>query len=129
MKKISILIIGVIILCVILVAYVTNNKQENTNMNYEIITDRSIINQLKVGNDDRGYELIEQDNFYYVIIHYGEQPSYYSTLKITKVEIDGKKVKITVALPKDEGMGDAFSYPKAIIRFDQKPEKIDISYK
>ena len=129
MKKIFILMIGVILLCVILVAYVTNIKQENTNMNYEIITDRNIINELKVGNNDRGYELIEQDNFYYVIIHYGEQPTYYSTLKITNVEINGKKVKITVALPEGEGMGDAFSYPKAVIRFDLKPEKVYISYK
>lgn len=130
MKKMWILIITIIILGIILIISIRPNNKKVSSMNYEIITDRDIINELKINNDkDRGYEIVQQDNFYYLIIKYGEEPTYYSKLEVTEVKIDGRNLKVYVKLPEDEGMGDAFSYPKAIIKLDQEPEKVDIRYK
>ena len=37
------------------------------------------------------------------------------------------EVKI-IKLPENEGVGDAFSYPIAVIKYNKKPEKIKIIY-
>ena len=103
-------------------------NQNKEGINYEVITDKQIINQIGNNSKERGYELIEKNGYYYLIITYGEQPTFYDMLEVTKVKSFGKIVDISVSLPKNSGFGDAFSYPKALIRFDQKPEKIFINY-
>lgn len=131
MKKVYILIFVIIVIIIggIFLLRNKSNEEKMQNINYEIITDRNIIRQLKISdNDDRGYEIVEYDNFYYLIIRYGLESVYYNKLVVVKVEVNGKNLKIQVELPENEGVGEAFSHPKAIIKLDQKPEKIQIEY-
>ena len=129
MKKYGLIVTIILILILIVITGVLLKKYKNNEtINYEIITDTSAIEGTKSEND-RGYEVVEKDNEYYLIIYHGEEPTYYSKLEVLNVEIKGKNVEVTVRLPKHEGMGDAFSYPKAVIKLDKEPEKINIIYK
>lgn len=130
MKKIWILIACIIIvLGAILIINIKSDDEQTSDINYEIITDRSIIRDLEINDaKKRGHEIIEKDGSYYLIINYGERSNYYSKLDVVNVEVNGKKLKVTVKLPDGEGMGEAFSYPNAIIKLDEKPEKVDIKY-
>ena len=127
MKKIVlILILAVLILGAFLFI---NKNDEKIQMSYEIITDQNVIDEFEYKSKKWKYEIIEKDNYYYVVISYGEDPNYYSKLDVTNVTIKNKNVDITVELPNGEGIGDAFSYPQAVIRFNLKPEKINVFYK
>ena len=131
MKKISILIIVVIILVVGILAVNTVPKKAevSTNFVYEVIEDRSVLDQLEIEDKkNRGYEVIQQDDYYYLVIKHGEESVCYSKLEVNKVEVNGNNIEVHVQLPKGEGMGDAFSYPKAIIKLNQKPGKVKIRY-
>ena len=119
--------IALIVIVSILTVILVINKQINENINYEIIKDLNVVTTKSA--PERGYQVIEKENSYYLVIYYGEVPTYYSSLNIDKVLIRNTTIKVTVSLPEDEGMGDAISYPKAIIKFDKEPKKIKISYK
>ena len=127
MKKIVLILISVLLVMGAFIFIKSSN--EKTKVNYEVITDKNIINEFEYKSKKRKYEIIEKDNYYYVVISYGEEPNYYSKLDVTNVVIKDKNVDITVELPKGEGLGDAFSYPQAVIKFDLKPEKINVTYK
>ena len=131
MKKISILIIVVIILVVGILAVNTVPKKAEVSINfvYEVIEDRSVIRQLEIKDEKtQGYEIIQQNADYYLVIKYGEESNYYSKLEVNKVEWNGNKLKVNVQLPENEGMGEAFSYPKAVIKLNQKPKSVKIVY-
>lgn len=131
MKKISILIIVVIILVVGILAVNTVPKKAEVSINfvYEVIEDRSVIRQLEIKDEKtQGYEIIQQNADYYLVIKYGKESNYYSKLEVNKVEWNGNKLKVNVQLPENEGMGDAFSYPKAVIKLNQKPKSVKIIY-
>lgn len=129
LKNIIIILTSIITLF-ILSACANENNKKTSDINYEIITDKNFANPLQVSNKtDRGYEIIEQDDFYYLVIRYGEENVYFSKLDVTKVEVDGKNIKVWVKLPETEGIGEAFSYPNAIIKLDEKPEKVKVVYK
>lgn len=131
MKKISILIIVVIILVVGILAVNTVPKKAEVSINfvYEVIEDRSVIRQLEIKDEKtQGYEIIQQNADYYLVIKYGEESNYYSKLEVNKVEWNGNKLKVNVQLPENEGMGEAFSYPKAVIKLNQKPKSVKIIY-
>ena len=135
MKKRGLIILLIILLIVIItmiIAMITilNNKESNNeiNLEYEIISDTSHIEGSK-NRRERGNEIIQKDDDYYLIIYYGEQHTYYSSLEVSSVKIQGDDVKVTVKLPNNEGMGDAFSYPKAVIKFNKKPNNVKVTYK
>ena len=85
-----------------------NRKNDYINMNYEIISNTNWVKWNKSKNN-RGYEVVEQNSEYYLIIYYGEMPVYYSSLDVLNVEIKGQDVKVYVKLLENEGIGDAFS--------------------
>lgn len=81
---------------------------------------------------ERGYNIITKDGEYYLVICYGEQSTYYSYLKVSNVKTSGYSVEVTVKLPdRDEyaSVGEAISYPKAVIKFNAKPKNIKVIYK
>lgn len=130
MKKICILISVIIILVlgIVVISGITK-EDEVSNMVYEVIEDRDVIDQLEIEDKkNRGYEVIQQDDYYYLVIKHGEESVCYSKLEVNKVEVNGNNIEVHVQLPKGEGMGDAFSYPKAIIKLNQKPGKVKIRY-
>ena len=129
MKKNMVLVLLIILVAVIVtIVLICVNKKDTTNINYEVIDDYSEIQTLSIGNGkSKGYEILEKDSFYYLVIYHGEEPTYFSKLELKEINIDGKNVRIKVELPSNEGMGDAFSYPKIIIKLDQKPNKININ--
>lgn len=95
---------------------------------HEIITNETLIASFDVENArERGYEVIERDDTFFVVINWGEENTYYSKLEITKVNVKGKVATIGVKLPK-EGQGDSFSYPKAVVRFDKKPTLVRVNF-
>lgn len=141
MKKVVLLIIIVVFIVLAGVYGYLNMKKDfeinDTNIskariNYEIITDKEIIKALELEDKkEKCHEIIRKDNIYYLIIHYEEIPAYYSKLEVISVDIDGNKIEVKVKLPEGgfEGKGEAFSYPKAVIKLDKEPEKINIIYK
>lgn len=52
--------------------------------------------------------------------------NFFNYLEVTDIKINKENVTIKVKLPDNDGMGDAFSYPKAIIKFNKKPHNIKI---
>ncbi len=126
MKKIG-LIAGIALIIIIFLIVFLLRKDNDKIMNYVIITNA---NSIKGTLDEktRGYEVVEENNEYYLIIYNGEESVYYSSLEVLDVEIKNQKVNITVKLPDDEGMGEAFSYPKAVIKFDKEPKKVRVTY-
>lgn len=118
---IAIILIGVIIgLC---------SVKKNNLVKYEIITNEDIVASFDLDEKTKGYELKEIDGDYYVLISYGMQPAYYSTLDVENVEFKNNELIITVKLP-NEGIEDAFSYPYVLLKFSRKvPENISVIYK
>ena len=123
-------LIEIIILIVVIGISLMPSSNIDSGINYEVITELATIQDLNISKStSRKYEIIEKNEEYYIIIHYGEEPTYYSNLQVENVTVNKKSITIEVKLPKNEGMGDAFSYPIAVIRVDQKPENINIKYK
>ena len=127
MKKYRIIIAIVLIMIVLIAGYLINRKGSNAKINYEIIPKEkeNYIEGTK-SKYKRGYEVIEKDNEYYLIIYGGERTST-DELEVLNVETKRRNVKVTVRII--EGYGDAFSYPRAIIKFDKKPNKVNVIYK
>ncbi len=126
-KKIFLYIVIAIILIGVIVGLCSVKK--NNLVKYEIITNEDIVTSFDLDEKTKGYELKEIDGDYYVLITYGMQSSYYSTLDVENVEFKNNELIITVKLP-NEGIGDAFSYPSVLLRFSKKvPEKISVIYK
>ena len=57
-----------------------------------------------------------------------EESVYYSGLEVKNVKVKGKVAMVDVKLPEGEGIGEAFSYPKAVIRFDKKPLLVRVNF-
>ena len=129
MKKYWVLIVlGIIIVIGAVLYFIINNKNINDgSLEYEILDQNDFI----TGNNDetiRGYEIVEKDNYYYLIIYHGEEPTSFDDLKVLSVGIRKEHVTVEVQLPVG-GIGDAFSYPKAQIRFNKMPKNVKIIHK
>lgn len=113
--------------------YIFNLKassDDEIKSNYEVITDSEVIHNLNISRSEtRKYEELEVEGEHYIIVYYGECPHYFNTLDVTNVKITGSKITIDVKLPTGEGVGDAFSYPYAVIKVDKKFERIVVNYK
>lgn len=126
LKKIMLIIAIVIVVAMIGVTlYLFASK----SIGHEIITNETLIASFDVENArERGYEIVERDDTFYVVINWGEESAYYSKLEVTKVNVKGKVATISVKLPESEGQEDAFSYPKGVVRFDKKPVLVRVNF-
>ena len=106
-------------------------KNKNFKLKYEILKrPENFVEARSI--KERGYNIITKDGEYYLVICYGEQSTYYSYLKVSNVKTSGYSVEVTVKLPdRDEyaSVGEAISYPKAVIKFNAKPKNIKVIYK
>ncbi len=128
MKKKSIILIIAIVIVVAMIG-ATLFLFTGKTVGYEIITNKSLIASFDVENaQDRGYEIVERDNTYYLVINWGEESQYYSQVEVTKVNVKGKVATVSVKLPKGDVAGDAISYPKAVVRFDEKPSLVRVNF-
>ena len=127
MKKKIILIAAIIL--VLAIIGITLFLFTGKSIGYEIITNPTLIASFDVEDaKERGYEIVERDDTYYLVICYGEESVYYSGLEVKNVKVKGKVAMVDVKLPEGEGIGDAFSYPKAVIRFDKKPLLVRVNF-
>lgn len=128
MKKKIILIVAIIL--VLAMIGITLYLFTGKSVGYEIITNDTLIASFDIENArDRGYEIVERDDTFYLVINWGEESQYYSKLEVTKVKVKGKVATVSVKLPKSEdGLRYAFSYPKAVVRFDNKPLLVRVSF-
>lgn len=127
MKKKIILIAAIIL--VLAIIGITLFLFTGKSVGYEIITNDTLIASFDVDNaQERGYEIVERDDTFYLVINWGEESQYYSKLEVTKVKVKGKVATVSVKLPKGEAAGDAFSYPKAVVRFDEEPSLVRVSF-
>lgn len=124
MKKYKVILFVIVL---VLAVFLVINFWPKENINYEIIRDLNVITTERI--TDRGYEITKKDDSYYLVIYYGEVNTYYTSLNVDKVNVINNTVKVVVSLPKSEGMGEAFSYPKAIIKLDKEPKKVKITYR
>ena len=125
MKKIILIIVTILaVVAALVLGFLFIRNDNNTFLKYEVIDNANSIEGTKSGFD-RDYEVVKNGNEYYLIIYAGEQPTT-DTLEVSNVEVDGKNVIVTVNLIM--GSGDAFSYPKAIIKFNEKPKSIEVIY-
>lgn len=126
MKKYWVLIVlGVIIVIGALIYIICDKKNVNDgSLEYEILDQSDFI----TGNNSekiRGYEIVKKNNYYYLIIYHGEEPVYFDDLKVLNVGIRKEHVTVEVQLPFG-GFGDAFSYPKAQIKFNKMPKSVKV---
>ena len=127
MKKKIILIVAIIL--VLAMIGITLYLFTGKSVGYEIITNDTLVASFDIENArDRGYEIVERDDTFYLVINWGEVSQYYSKLEVTKVNVKGKVATVSVRLPKVEVAGDALSYPKAVVRFDEKPSLVRVSF-
>ena len=127
MKKKIILIAAIIL--VLAIIGITLFLFTGKSIGYEIITNPTLIASFDVEDaKERGYEIVERDDTYYLVICYGEESVYYSGLEVKNVKVKGKVAMVDVKLPEGEGIGEAFSYPKAVIRFDKKPLLVRVNF-
>lgn len=125
-KKLIIIISSILffLLLILGILFVFSN-----DVSYEVVGDIKLIGSFDIEDATiKSYDLVEKDNEYYLIICYGEQPTFYSTIEVSNVKVNGKIVTVDVNLPKDEGLGDAFSYPKTAIKFDKKPLFVKVNF-
>ena len=128
MKKKIILIAAIIL--VLAIIGITLFLFTGKSIGYEIITNPTLIASFDVEDaKERGYEIVERDDTYYLVICYGEESVYYSGLEVKNVKVKGKVAMVDVKLPEGEGIGEAFSYPKAAVRFDKKPILVRVNFK
>ena len=126
LKRIMLIVATVIVVAMIgATLYLLTGK----TIGHEIIINESLIASFDIENArDRGYEIIERDDTFYLVINWGEVSQYYSKLEVTKVNVKGKVANVSVRLPKVDVAGDALSYPKAVVRFDEKPSLVRVSF-
>ena len=99
------------------------------SISYEIVDDSKLIGSFDIEDAMiSSYNISEKDGEYYLIICYGEQNVFYSTVEISNVKINGKVVVVDVNLPEDEGTLEAFSYPKTAIKFNKKPLFVKVNF-
>ena len=124
MKKILLILVLILIILAILITFILI---KSTDLKYEVLSKASLVTGTKDGKS-RGDELVEMDNDYYLIIYYGEVSVNYSSIEVYDIISLGNNVIVKVRLPENDGFGDAFSYPKAIIKFNNKPNILKIIY-
>ena len=101
MKKKIILIVAIIL--VLAMIGITLYLFTGKSVGYEIITNDTLIASFDIENArDRGYEIVERDDTFYLVINWGEVSQYYSKLEVTKVNVKGKVATVSVRLPKVE---------------------------
>ena len=128
MKKKILLIIAMMIVLIVIAS--TIFLFAGKPIAHEIITNPSLVASFDVKDArQRGYEIIERNNTYYLVICYGESTVYYSALEVTNVKVKGKVAIVDVKLSEKEGIAEAFSYPKAAVRFDKKPIVVRVNFK
>lgn len=99
------------------------------DVSYEVVSDIKMIGSFDIEDATvKSYDLVKKDNDYYLVICYGEQSVFYSTVEVSNVDINGRIVTVDVNLPKDEGVGEAFSYPKTVIKFDKRPLFVKVNF-
>lgn len=99
------------------------------DVSYEVVSDVKLIGSFDIEDATiKSYDLVEKDGEYYLVICYGEQSTFYSTVEVSNVKVNGKIVTVDVNLPKDEGFGDAFSYPKTAVKFNKKPLFVSVNF-
>ena len=127
MNKKKIIIISSIVIVLLLV--VGSLLIFTGNVSYEIVDDIKVVGGFDIEDATiKSYDVIEKDDEYYLVICYGEQTTYYSTIEVTNVKVTGKVVIVDVKLPEDEGIGEAFTYPKTAIKFDKKPLFVKVNF-
>lgn len=125
-KKIIILVSSIV---VVLLLVIGGLFIFTGDISYEVVSDTKLIGSFDIEDaTEKSYNLVEQDGEYYLIICYGEQTTFYSTVEVSNVKLNGKIVTVDVNLPKDEGIGEAFSYPKTAIKFDKRPFLIQVNF-
>lgn len=125
-KIIVISVLAVVLLAIVGFVFFTFFSEP---IKYEVVSDTKLIGTFDIENAlEKSHNIIEKDGEYYLVICYGEQTVFYSTVEVSNVEIKGRAVTVDVNLPKDEGIGEAFSYPKTAIKFDKKPILVDVNY-
>lgn len=130
MRKNIFIIIIILVIGLALYSIIKNNVNEDkkTYIDYEVVKELNDLN-IEINNKkERGYEIIQQDEAYYLVIKHGEEPTYFDGLEVVDITGNSKKMNVHVKLI-GAGIGDAFSYPKAIIKLKQKPEQVNIIYK
>ena len=128
-KKNVIMLIVVITILSTITIYVRNVLLDinYSDLEYTILSREEFIDGEK-SDKNRGYEIVENNNEYYLIIYHGEEPVVFGDLEVLSVEIDKGNVKVEVRLPFG-GAYDAFSYPKAEIKFNKKPRRVKVIHK
>ena len=104
------------------------DPNSNINNNYEIMNEPP--QDISFDDKNRGTEVIEYNNEYYVIIKMGEKNSGGYSIKVTDVKIDKPNVTIHVKEnepPEGSMVTMAFTYPYTVVKFDFKPN-VDVIY-
>lgn len=125
-KKIIILISSLVVVLLLIVGAL---YAFTGSVSYEVISDIKLVGSFDIEDATiKSYDVVKQDNEYYLVICYGEQSVYYSTVDVVNVKVVGKIVTVDVKLPEGEGLGDSFSYPKTAIKFDKKPLFVKVNF-
>lgn len=112
-----------------------NGEKNDVPLSYEIVSDYAndnpeLVESLKIDNIvKRGYEIIEKDNFYYLIVSYGKAVSCCGKIGVTDVKVKENDLIIDVDFI---DMCDCLyfntTHPKAIIKLNTVPNSIKINF-
>ncbi len=126
-KKKMAIIAGVVVALVIIIVVVIILIPKAKNIKYEVIVDSATLKTINVNKSKtRKNEIVKQQDSYYLVIHEDEQEKYY-TLEVESVSTTKEDIKVVVK--KVIGTLNIGSNPKAIIKLDKKPKKVEVIYR
>lgn len=125
-KKIGLVAaIAAVVIVIIIVVIILIPKEKN--IKYEVIVDAGTLNTINVNKSKvRKQEIVKQRDSYFLVIHESEQDKQY-TLEVASVSTTKENIKVVVK--KVAGILEVKSNPKAVIKLDKKPKKIDVIYR
>lgn len=114
---------AVIVIIIVVIILIPKEK----NIKYEVIVDSGTLNTINVNKSKtRKQEIVKQRDSYFLIVHEAEQDKQY-TLEVASVSTTKEEIKVVVKMV--AGTLDVKSNPKAVIKLNKKPKKINVIYR
>lgn len=124
-KKLMIVggVVGLLVIIIVIIILIPKPKK----IEYEVVVDVGTLNNINVNKSrTRKNEIVKYKDSYFLVIHESEQQKYF-TLEVESVSTTKEDIKVVVK--KVAGILETGSNPKAIIKLDRKPKKIEIIYR
>ena len=121
-KKVLIIILAIFIITIMISYFMIKIADSKISLKYEI--NPTIPAEVKFYVKNKGVEVVEFNDNYYVFIKLGTHSTGGYSIKIEKIETSGRNARIYVKTESPrigEAVTMAFTYPYATVMFNERP--------